>query len=118
MATVQQLKTQIENVNALGRTNLAEKGVELSATATTYEIMRGIGDVSSGGADVDKEVISAVNVVNSTFKTVKSINLINPELITTGYLGTNCVLKTNAGRITDFIKVEPNTTYTGANFGT
>ena len=118
MASVQDLKTQIENVNALGRTNLAEKGVELSATATTYEIMRGIGDVSSGGADVDKEVISAVNTVNSTFKTVKSINLINPELVTTGYLGTNCVLKTNAGRITDFIKVEPNTTYTGANFGT
>ena len=39
MATIQDLKTQIENVNALGRTNLSEKGVELPATATTYEII-------------------------------------------------------------------------------
>ena len=53
MASVQQLKTQIENVNALGRTNLSEKGVELPETATTYEIMRGIGNISSGGASLN-----------------------------------------------------------------
>ncbi|MGN1317298.1 MAG: SGNH/GDSL hydrolase family protein [Acutalibacteraceae bacterium] len=109
MATIQELKTQIENVNVLGRTTLAYSGVEVDENATTYEIMKTMEDVMSKGN---------TNVLNSTFKTVKSTNLINPELITTGYLGTNCVLKTNTGCITDFIKVEPNTTYTGANFGT
>ena len=52
MASVQDLKTQIENVNALGRTNLAEKGVELSETATTYEIMSKIAEIVSGGGGV------------------------------------------------------------------
>lgn len=42
MATLQDLKTQIENVNALGKKNLIEKGVEISADATTYEIMQRI----------------------------------------------------------------------------
>lgn len=50
MATIQQLKTQIENANALGRTNLSEKGVELPETATTYEIMSKIAEISGGGA--------------------------------------------------------------------
>lgn len=109
MATVQELKTRIENVNVLGRTTLADSGVEVDENATTYDIMKTMKDVMSKGN---------TNVLNSTFKTVKSTNLINPELITTGYLGPNCALKTNTGRITDFIKVEPNTTYTGANFGT
>ena len=60
MATVQQLKTQIENANALGRTNLAEKGVELSETATTYEIMSKIADVtSSDKAGLPLEITSS-----------------------------------------------------------
>lgn len=51
MATVKQLRTQIENANTLGRANLAEKGVELPESATTYEIMQGIADISAGGGD-------------------------------------------------------------------
>ena len=49
MTTISDLKTQIANANALGRTNLAEKGVELLVSATTYDIMQSIADVSSGG---------------------------------------------------------------------
>lgn len=60
MATIQELKTQIENANALGRTNLSEKGVELPETATTYEIMQGIGDVSSGGGGNYAEVFNSL----------------------------------------------------------
>ena len=67
MATIQDLKTQIENANALGRTNLAAKGVELPETATTYEIMQGIGDVSSGVVSEGnyKEAFNAL--VNASF---------------------------------------------------
>ena len=53
MATIQQLKTQIENANALGRTNLSEKGVELPETATTYEIMSKIAEISGGGVSLN-----------------------------------------------------------------
>lgn len=49
MATIRELKTQIENANALGRTNLSEKGVKLPETATTYEIMSKIAEISGGG---------------------------------------------------------------------
>ena len=49
MATIRELKTQIENTNALGRTNLSKKGVELPETATTYEIMSKIAEISGGG---------------------------------------------------------------------
>ncbi len=63
MATIQDLKTQIENANALGRTNLADKGVELPETATTYEIMQGIGDVSSGGSQYTSIVYNEDNTV-------------------------------------------------------
>lgn len=49
MATIQEVKQQIENANALGRQNLTDKGVDVSADATTYEIMQSIADVSGGG---------------------------------------------------------------------
>lgn len=52
MATIQEIKTKLLNANALGRTNLSEKGVELSATATTYEIMSKIAEIVSGGGGV------------------------------------------------------------------
>lgn len=42
--------TQIENANALGRQNLADKGVATDGTETTYKIMSMIADVSGGGA--------------------------------------------------------------------
>ena len=67
MATIQDLKTQIENVNALGRTNLAEKGVEVSADATTYGIMQAIAEIvgSSGSGGV-----SYTNIVYNTDNTI------------------------------------------------
>lgn len=46
-----QIKAQIETANALGRSNLAEKGVALPEGATTYEIMERIADVSAGGGE-------------------------------------------------------------------
>ena len=69
MATIQDLKTQILNANALGRTNLANKGVELPETATTYEIMSKIAEISGGGgnyAEVFNGLYSAsfMNAVN------------------------------------------------------
>lgn len=51
MANLKELKTQIENANALGIANLTEKGVDVSAGATTYEIMSKIADVESGGGN-------------------------------------------------------------------
>ena len=49
MATIKEVKTQIQNANALGRQNLTEKGVEVEATATTYDIMTAIAEISGGG---------------------------------------------------------------------
>lgn len=60
MATIQQLKTQIENTNALGRTNLANKGVELPETATTYDIMKKIGEVKTEQTESAKSIVSRV----------------------------------------------------------
>ena len=47
MASIKDIKTQIENANALGRANLTEKGVEIAENATTYEIMQSIAGISS-----------------------------------------------------------------------
>ena len=48
MASIQDVKLQIENANALGRANLSEKGVSVNEDATTYEIMQSIAEVQSG----------------------------------------------------------------------
>ena len=52
MTTIQALKAQIENANALGIANLAQKGVNLPITAATYEIMQGIVNIVSGGGGI------------------------------------------------------------------
>jgi hypothetical protein len=57
MATIKQIKTQIENANALGRKNLTDKGVSVEETATTYDIMKSIADVSGGGGTEEIETI-------------------------------------------------------------
>ena len=49
MASIQELKKQIEDANAVGRQNLTDKGVEINADATTYEIMTAIAEISGGG---------------------------------------------------------------------
>ena len=48
MANLKKIKEQVENANTLGITNLTEKGVTIAEDATTYEIMKGIEDVSRG----------------------------------------------------------------------
>lgn len=52
MANLKELKTQIENANALGIANLTEKGVEISENATTFDIMAAIAEISGSGGDV------------------------------------------------------------------
>ncbi len=44
------LITQIENVNALGRENLAQKGVNVADGATTHDIMQGISTITNGNS--------------------------------------------------------------------
>jgi hypothetical protein len=51
MASIQGVKTQIQEANALGVQNLTEKGVEISADATTYEIMQSILNIAGGGTE-------------------------------------------------------------------
>lgn len=53
MASIKELKKQIEDVNALGIKNLSKKGVELSEASTTCEIMQGIEQISGGGASLN-----------------------------------------------------------------
>lgn len=43
MATIKELKEQIQSVNALGRANLSNAGIDISETATTYDIMQNVG---------------------------------------------------------------------------
>jgi hypothetical protein len=57
MATLKSLKKQVEDANALGIANLTEQGVELSADATTYEIMQKIADVVGGDAVRYKSIV-------------------------------------------------------------
>lgn len=47
MVTIQEIKTQIENANALGIANLAKYSVGIPEGATTYEIMQSISKVES-----------------------------------------------------------------------
>lgn len=49
MATIQDLKNQILNVNTLGIANLASKGIIVADDASTYDIMQGIGNIQVGG---------------------------------------------------------------------
>ena len=56
MTSLEKLKKQIENVNALGIKNLADKGVGfVGFTPTTYEIMQCIADIirDGGSASID-----------------------------------------------------------------
>lgn len=66
MASPQKLKEQIENANALGIQNLSDKGVDISASATTYEIMQSIADVQGGGAEYTSIVFSENNTITLT----------------------------------------------------
>lgn len=49
MATIQKLLTDIAAIQSAGRAALADKGVEVSADATVYDIIQSIEDIPSGG---------------------------------------------------------------------
>jgi hypothetical protein len=57
MATIKGIKTQIENANALGRTNLSEQGVDVSADASTYDIMKAIANILGGSGVTYKTIV-------------------------------------------------------------
>lgn len=104
-----------ESIAAMETAANAEAGKALKAKTvldgkvTQWEFGEG------GGASEDVSQIRENLSVISQKKV--SQNLIDASRNTTGYLGTACILKTNAGRITDFIPVEPDTQYTGNFFG-
>lgn len=50
MATIDQIKTQLQNANTLGLTNLATKGVDTTNLDTTYKIMEAIASITGGGS--------------------------------------------------------------------
>lgn len=68
MATIKEIKEQIENANALGRQNLTEKGVTIPENATTYEIMKNIKNVSGSSAELDalEDLIDNSEVLEDT----------------------------------------------------
>ena len=50
MSSLESLKNQIENANALGRGNLEAQGVSTTGNETTYQIMKKIGDITGSGS--------------------------------------------------------------------
>jgi phosphosulfolactate synthase (CoM biosynthesis protein A) len=89
---IAELKAKIKNANALGIANLTEKGVEVSESATTHEIMQSIIEIISGGAElevietaIDNSGVLEENEYTLTQKVQKLIDLIkeyqneNPE---------------------------------------
>ena len=98
MATIQEIKTKLLNANALGRANLALKGVEVAETATTYEIMQGIGNISSGGGASEgnyKEVFNALHSASLTNATIERVDfyIANPFLSLNGFFRNTRNLK-------------------------
>lgn len=85
MATIQQIKDAINSANTLGRTNLAEKGVTVDDTATTYQIMQKISEVSGG---------SSGTVVNSSVEIIEPININNNIVVSSRVVATaNAIIK-------------------------
>lgn len=54
MASIQEIKNQIQIASAIGRENLAKNEVILDENATIIEIMQGIAECKGGGvSDID-----------------------------------------------------------------
>jgi hypothetical protein len=83
VATINQVKTQIENANALGVANLKKKGVTIPENASTYEIMRNIANVSVGDGiqPLDYTVTFAVDGEPYEIASVKAGNKVNAPVI-------------------------------------
>ena len=70
MASIQEIKQQIQTANAIGRANLAEKDVVLAENATMVDIMQSIKNISTGSGSgislgTNTVVYSAVPVVTT-----------------------------------------------------
>jgi hypothetical protein len=75
MATIQELKRQIENANALGIKNLADKGVGFAGfSPTTYEIMQGIADIIRDGGDDNGGGIQYTSITYNDDDTITMID--------------------------------------------
>ncbi len=83
------LKTQIENANSLGRTNLNAKGVTTDGTETTYQIMNKIATIPSNSADGQENAPNPLEYVNSLYNSFKQVTF-----------PTDYELKLNVPRIT------------------
>ena len=70
MATIKEVKTKIQNANALGIANLTEQGIDVSADATTFDIMTAIAEISGsgGGAVYESIVYNEDNTISLTDK--------------------------------------------------
>ena len=81
MANLQELKRQIENANALGIKNLADKGVGFAGLfpPTTYEIMQGIADIIRDGRD---DGGGGVQYTSITYKEDDTIELLDTDGVT------------------------------------
>lgn len=76
MSGIERLKCKVRDANALGRQNLTEKNVEISETATTYDIMGKIAEVS-GEELLDNTVIFIVDGEPYEMVSVKNGNSVN-----------------------------------------
>lgn len=80
MASIQEVKTQIENANVLGRQNLTEKGVTVPDNATTYEIMQCIADISSGGGGTEEWYDFTITVTSEATNGQQLLDVFSPYL--------------------------------------
>ena len=110
MATLQELKRQIENANALGIKNLADKGVGFAGfPPTTYEIMQGIADIVRDGGDDSGGGIQYTSV---TFNDDDTISLVDSE----GNPHTmSCIYEGDRLKTVTYDGSEVSLTYTGEN---
>lgn len=107
MATIQQIKDAINSANTLGRTNLAEKGITVDNTATTYQIMQKISETS------DVFVITASgNLVNCT------IDKTYAEIFSAAQAGRTIILLFPKPFSTDYWVLSPPSGLNSDNSGT
>ena len=57
MASIQEIKNQIQIASAIGRENLAKNEVILDENATIIEIMQGIAECKGGGGASDIDLV-------------------------------------------------------------
>lgn len=110
MATIQELKRQIENANALGIKNLADKGVGFAGhPPTTYEIMQGIADIIRDGGD---DSGGGIQYTSITFNDDDTITLIDTDGVTHTM---SCVYEGDRLKTVTYDGSEVSLTYKGEN---